>query len=114
MGVATAEDVEAYLYLEVLHRLRERGVAFAITGSLALRLYMDELDGEPIPDCDLFLTWPRWSAGAKLAACAEPEAPVSWIVEQFQVEGATASVTAPAEVAGAWRGTGSKRTERPA
>jgi hypothetical protein len=42
-------------YLEVLHRLRERGVAFAVTGSLALRLYMDELDGEPIPDCDLFL-----------------------------------------------------------
>jgi hypothetical protein len=54
-------------YLEVLHRLRERGVAFAITGSLALRLYMDELDGEPIPDCDLFLdpapdNLQRWAA----------------------------------------------------
>jgi hypothetical protein len=54
-------------YLEVLHRLREQGVAFAITGSLALRLYMDELDGEPIPDCDLFLdpapdNLQRWAA----------------------------------------------------
>jgi hypothetical protein len=54
-------------YREVLHRLRERGVIFVVTGSLALRLYMDELDGEPVPDCDLFLdptpdNLQRWAA----------------------------------------------------
>lgn len=54
-------------YLEVLHRLQERGVTFVLTGSLALRLYMDELDGEPVPDCDLFLdptpdNLQRWAA----------------------------------------------------
>ncbi len=54
-------------YLEALHLLREQGVAFAITGSLALRLYMDALDGDPIPDCDLFLdpapdNLQRWAA----------------------------------------------------
>jgi hypothetical protein len=54
-------------YLEVLHRLRERGVTFVLTGSLALRLYMDEPDGEPVPDCDLFLSpepdnLQRWAA----------------------------------------------------
>jgi hypothetical protein len=40
-------------YLEVLHRLRERGVSFAVIGSFALRLHMDALDREPVPDCDL-------------------------------------------------------------
>jgi len=54
-------------YLGVLHRLRERGVTFVVTGSLALRLYMDELDGEAVPDCDLFLdpapdNLQRWAA----------------------------------------------------
>jgi hypothetical protein len=54
-------------YLEVLHRLRERSVAFTVTGSFALRLYMDALDGEPVPDCDLFLdptldNLQRWAA----------------------------------------------------
>jgi hypothetical protein len=54
-------------YLEVLHRLRERGVIFVLAGSFALRLYMDELDGEPVPDCDLFLdptpdNLQRWAA----------------------------------------------------
>ena len=63
----SSQPVRPRAYLEVLHRLRERGVAFAITGSLALRLYMDELDGEPIPDCDLFLdpapdNLQRWAA----------------------------------------------------
>ncbi|XXF76171.1 hypothetical protein P2318_24345 [Myxococcaceae bacterium GXIMD 01537] len=72
-------------YLEVLHRLRERGVRFAVTGSLALRLYMDELDGEPVPDCDLFLdpapdNLQAWAAalaneGWSLAVWGEPVAP---------------------------------------
>jgi len=44
-----------HIYLDVLHRLKAAGVAFALTGSLALRLYMDALAGEPVPDCDLFL-----------------------------------------------------------
>ncbi|ATB33185.1 hypothetical protein [Melittangium boletus] len=42
-------------YLDVLHRLKARGVSFALTGSFALRLSMDALAGEPVPDCDLFL-----------------------------------------------------------
>ncbi|MBM7116952.1 hypothetical protein [Archangium primigenium] len=47
--------VEHAAYLALLHRLEAEGVAFALTGSLALRLYMDALEGEPVPDCDLFL-----------------------------------------------------------
>lgn len=43
------------IYLDVLHRLEAHGVAYALTGSLALRLYMEDLDGERVPDCDLFL-----------------------------------------------------------
>jgi hypothetical protein len=72
-------------YLEVLHRLREQGVAFTITGSLALRLYMDALDGEPVPDCDLFLdpapeNLQRWAStlveeGWALAVWGEPVSP---------------------------------------
>lgn len=42
-------------YLELLHRLQSRGVRFALTGSFALRLLMDALGGEPVPDCDLLL-----------------------------------------------------------
>jgi hypothetical protein len=58
---------EHHAYLEVLHRLSERSVAFTVTGSFALRLYMDALDGEPVPDCDLFLdpaldNLQRWAA----------------------------------------------------
>lgn len=42
-------------------------MAFTVTGSFALRLYMDALDGEPVPDCDLFLdpaldNLQRWAA----------------------------------------------------
>ncbi|WP_224363546.1 hypothetical protein [Hyalangium versicolor] len=72
-------------YLEVLHRLREQGVAFALCGSFALRLYMDALDGEPVPDCDLFLlptpdNLQRWAAtlereGWALTVWNEPVSP---------------------------------------
>ncbi len=72
-------------YLEVLHRLRERSVAFTVTGSFALRLYMDALDGEPVPDCDLFLApaqdnLQRWAAtlveeGWALTVWGEPVSP---------------------------------------
>jgi hypothetical protein len=76
---------EHLAYLEVLHRLRERGVAFAILGSFALRLYLDMLDGEPVPDCDVFLdpapdNLQRWAAtlaeeGWELAVWDEPVSP---------------------------------------
>ncbi|OJH38666.1 hypothetical protein [Cystobacter ferrugineus] len=54
-------------YLELLHRLQARGVRFALTGSFALRLLMDALEDEPVPDCDLFLdpsadNLQRWAA----------------------------------------------------
>jgi hypothetical protein len=54
-------------YLEALSRLRERGVAFAVIGSFALRLHMDALDSEPVPDCDLVVdpepnNLQRWAA----------------------------------------------------
>lgn len=72
-------------YLDVLHRLSERGVAFTVTGSFALRLYMDALDGEPVPDCDLFLApaldnLQRWAAtlveeGWALTIWGEPVSP---------------------------------------
>jgi hypothetical protein len=60
-------------------------VVFAITGSLALLLHMDTLDGEPVPDCDLFLdpapdNLQRWAAtlaekGWALEAWGERVAP---------------------------------------
>jgi hypothetical protein len=62
-------------YLEVLHRLLARGVAFAVIGSFALRLHMGELGDElgdapgrePVPDCDLVVdpapgNLQRWAA----------------------------------------------------
>jgi hypothetical protein len=63
----SAPPFEHLAYLEVLHRLQSRGVRFAVTGSFALRLIMDALAGEPVPDCDLFLepsahNLQRWAA----------------------------------------------------
>jgi len=73
------------VYLDVLHRLGAHGVAYALTGSLALRLYMDALEGEPVPDCDLFLDpapdnlqrWARWlhEDGWTLTVWEQPVAP---------------------------------------
>jgi hypothetical protein len=63
----SAPPPEHLAYLRVLHQLQARGVAFALTGSFALRLHMDALGGEPVPDCDLFLSpspdnLQRWAA----------------------------------------------------
>jgi hypothetical protein len=63
----SALPLEHLAYLELLHRLQSREVRFALTGSFALRLLMDVLGGEPVPDCDLFLepsadNLQRWAA----------------------------------------------------
>src|SRR5689334_15495367 len=54
-------------YLEVLHRLQARGVTFSVIGSFAVRLHMDALDSEPVPDCDVVVdpapdSLQRWAA----------------------------------------------------
>lgn len=64
---ASAPPPEHLAYLGLLQRLHARGVAFAVTGSFALRLHMAALEGEPVPDCDVFLApspdnLQRWAA----------------------------------------------------
>ncbi|EPX57502.1 hypothetical protein D187_009776 [Cystobacter fuscus DSM 2262] len=78
----SAPPSEHVAYLELLHRLQSHGVRFALTGSFALRLLMDALGGEPVPDCDLLLepsadNLQRWAAllvedGWSLAVWNEP------------------------------------------
>jgi hypothetical protein len=64
-------------YLEVLHRLREQGVTFAVIGSFALRLHMDALGHEPVPDCDLVVD----PAPAMLQRWAATLAEEGWALE---------------------------------
>ncbi|WNG34918.1 hypothetical protein F0U60_15730 [Archangium minus] len=78
----SALPFEHLAYLELLHRLQSRGVGFALSGSFALRLLMDALEGEPVPDCDVFLepsadNLQRWAAllveeGWALTVWSEP------------------------------------------
>jgi len=81
----SALPVEHRVYLEVLRQLREREVAFAVIGSFALRLHLDALDREPVPDCDLVVdpapdNLQRWAAtlaeeGWALAIWDQPVSP---------------------------------------
>ncbi|HYH99161.1 hypothetical protein [Hyalangium sp.] len=63
----SALPAEHRAYLQAVRRLQERGVVFAVIGSFALRLRMDALDSEPVPDCDLVVdpapdNLQRWAA----------------------------------------------------
>ena len=52
------EHPEHLEWLALLHRLHAHGVAYALTGSLALWLHLGggvALGEAPVPDCDLFL-----------------------------------------------------------